>query len=250
MPAKIPSSRPRKRRAAILVPAGAREGEDLKFLARGLVHDFNNLIGAILGNAALLKSVSEPGSDVESTAATIERAAERAAGLVRQLHHLMGAPPLTLGAVDLNESVREVANLLGPSLPPGVKVTPRLAEPPARITGDAAQLHRLLMNLALNARDAVAGGGEIVLETRWEGGQAVLTVSDDGPGIPAAQREKVFEPGYTTKAEGQGSGLGLAIVRRIVSLHGGSIEIAGAGGGGAVFLVRFPQSQNSRAGAL
>lgn len=238
MQAKSPPQRSRKR--AGKAPPAPPEGEDVKFLARGLVHDFNNLIGAILGNAALLKAVSEPGGEIEATAITIERAAERAAGLVRELHQLMGAPTASLAQVDLNESVREVTRLLAATLPEDVSVTARLSGSPVLIAGDAAQLHRLLMNLALNARDALKNSGEIVIETSVDGNLAQLTVSDDGPGIPEEVRGRIFEPGYTTKSPGKSSGLGLAIVRRIVSLHGGSIEIGSAESGGAVFRMRFP----------
>jgi signal transduction histidine kinase len=239
MPAK--KTVPRKRHRGVpRAPAPGGDSDDVKFLARGLVHDFNNLIGAILGNAALLKAVSEPGSEIESTAATIERAAERAAGLVRQLHQLIGASTVSMGPVDLNESVRETVQILAPTLPPGISVVMRLHGSPVLITGDSTQMHRLLMNLALNARDALAASGEIAIETRIEGKHALLTVSDDGPGIPEEARARIFEPGYTTKPSGKGSGMGLAIVRRIVMLHGGSIEAAAGAAGGSVFSMRFP----------
>jgi len=223
--------------------SGSRESEEpVRLLARTLAHDFNNLIGAILGHASYLRMIAEPGSDVEQTAATIEMAAERARGLAAQLHQLGAAVP---GAgktpVDLHQIISEVASTLGGDHGGPVRYSLDLAAPEAVVNGDAGQLNQLLMNLAINAREAMgAAGGEIRIATARaaDGNVLQLEVRDEGPGIPVEHRARVFEPVYTTKTSG--GGLGLAIVQRIARDHGAALEIDGNEPRGAIFRVRFP----------
>jgi signal transduction histidine kinase len=212
-----------------------------RFVARALAHDFNNLISAILGHAAYLRAVSAPGSDAAETAATIEIAAQRASELATRLNQLGGEPPALDEAVSLHAAIHEVAELLRPTLEPGVRLSLRLEASRDSIVGNASQIHQILMNLALNARDAMGeAGGELRVTTETAGPDILLIVRDTGTGVAEELREQIFAPFFTTKTDGGGRGLGLAIARHIVECHGGTIEVAAASPNGAEFRVRLP----------
>ena len=217
--------------------------EPVRLTARALAHDFNNLIGAILGHASYLRMIAEPGSEVDQTAATIEMAAERARGLAVQLQQLgsalNAAKPATFTPVDLHEIVREVTATLGTGQPGPVRFTLKLSALNSVVRGDAGQLNQLMMNLAVNACEAMgADGGEIEFETVAVELAVQLEVRDSGPGIPADVRARIFDASYTTKRSG--GGLGLAIVQQIAAAHGAVIAIDGHRPRGTVFRLRFP----------
>jgi signal transduction histidine kinase len=217
-----------------------QSGDAVRLLARGLAHDFNNLIAAILGHATYLRTIAGPG-DVADTATTIETAAYRARDLAAQLQRLGGPPPRVDQPVKLNEIAHEVVVLIQPTLPPGVALRLDAETNTVAVRGNASQIHQLILNLVINARDALAGtqAGQIVVRTSKSPEGVALEVQDNGPGIPLAMRERIFEPFQTSKPAGEGSGLGLTIVRRIALTHGAMVSIGSADPHGAVFRVVF-----------
>jgi two-component system cell cycle sensor histidine kinase/response regulator CckA len=230
--------------------------ESIGLLAGGVAHDFNNLLVGILGYADVLASEAAPGSENEEAARTIARAAKRAAELTRQLLAIARLGQHRSEPVDVHAAVREVASLLGRTLDKSVRLETRLAAGAHTVLGDAVQVQQVILNLAVNARDAMPEGGTITLETSvadWTGrdppgglarGRYLeLAVSDTGPGIPPEIRERIFEPFFTTKPEGKGSGLGLATVFGITKGHGGAVDLETVPGGGARFVVRLPLAE-------
>ena len=224
--------------------AGAPEKEQLVGLtARALAHDFNNLLAAIAGHASYLRMITEPGSEVDETAATIEMVAVRAKGLAAQLHQLgtAQAPVKTqFTPVDLHALVNEVVATLRTGQANPARFSVLLSATRQVVRGDAGQLHQLVMNLAVNACEALgANGGEVAIwTTTTDQGGLLLEVRDSGPGIPVGRREQVFDIAYSTKPNG--GGMGLDIVRRIAGTHSAVIEIADNRPRGTVFRLRFP----------
>jgi PAS domain S-box-containing protein len=207
-------------------------------LASGVAHDFNNLLAAILLHSRLMERRPEGAPDA---AAAIANLAEQGTEVVREL--LLFArresnPPTTF---DLVEMVRRQEGVLRHLVMEGVELNLELDDEPVAVVGDVVGLRRLLLNLVLNARDAVAeSGGRIDLRVERTAGRAVLEVADDGPGIAPEVRERLFEPFFTLRRQGRGSGLGLAVVYGIATAHGGDIDVRSAPDEGARFIVRLP----------
>jgi signal transduction histidine kinase/ActR/RegA family two-component response regulator len=227
--------------------------ESIGLLAGGVAHDFNNLLVGILGYADLLEGEAEPGSVTEEAASTIKQAAQRAAELTRQLLALARLGQHRQEVVDVHALVREAAVLLGRTLDKSIRLELRLEAPHHAVRGDPGQLQQVILNLAVNARDAMPEGGTLTLETAAVGPDEAnappdlpagscmtLTVSDTGVGVPAELRERIFEPFFTTKEEGRGSGLGLATVLGIVKGHGGTVKVFSEVGVGSRFVVVLP----------
>jgi signal transduction histidine kinase/CheY-like chemotaxis protein len=221
-------------------------------LAGGIAHDFNNLLTGILGHAAVLLDESPPGSDAHEAAATIAAAARRAAELTRQLLQFSRRRPLAAVPFDAHEVLAQVIRLLGRTLDPRIRLDQRLAAPRAVVTGDPGQLEQAVLNLAVNARDAMPEGGVLRFETEvvrrddaWAarhsgavpGEHLAIRVADTGHGITPAVRERMFEPFFTTKAPGSGTGLGLASVYAIARAHGGGVDVESEPGRGARFTL-------------
>ncbi len=226
-------------------------------LAGGVAHDFNNLLTAVVGNAALLmQTVNREAAEYE-LANAIEQAAWRAAELTRQLLGFSRQTLLWLRPVNLNESVREVVGLLKRTIDPRVALDVRTPADLGRVQADAGQLNQVLMNLCLNACDAMPEGGVLLLETSNQtvaeehtqgrvearaGAFVRLRVADTGGGITPENLSRVFEPFFTTKQPGKGTGLGLAMVFGIVKQHEGWVECRSEPGRGARFDVYLPRS--------
>ncbi len=225
-------------------------------LAGGIAHDFNNLMTGILCHAGLLKTDAPQGTAVRETAELIEGAARRAAELTSQLLGFARRGKQQDVPVDLVDTVRTSVRLLSQSLPPPVVVETDFRSPEAYVRGDPVQVEQVVLNLAMNARDAMPDGGTVtfaveereVSEADCEsharpGRYTVLTVADTGVGIPKEQRSRVFEPFFTTKPQGRGTGMGLAMVYGIVRNHGGWIDVDSAPGEGTTFRVFFPSAE-------
>lgn len=217
----------------------------LPLYLRSLAHDFNNLLGAILGNAALLETMVPAGSEAAETALIIQRAAERATELAEYLSRAARLEPPRHEPVNLNASLSEIAELLRATLAPGVLLRTQLADACPHVTGDPVELHQLALNLALNARDAISSQpeprGVILLATSNEPQGIILRVRDTGPGIPRELHERIFQPFFSTRADGQASrGLGLTIVDRVAKRHGARITIDSEPGRGTEFQILFP----------
>jgi signal transduction histidine kinase/CheY-like chemotaxis protein len=224
-------------------------------LTGGVAHDFNNLLTVILGNVSLLKR--SLGARQRDEATEIERAALRAADLTRSLLAFARRQQLRPALTDLNAIVDGVRPMLHRLLGEEVTVTLRLADAPCLAEVDATQLETALVNLCVNARDAMPHGGRLVLETsRTEltadyarqneevqpGRYVVVAVSDSGDGIRPEHLARVFEPFFTTKGPGRGTGLGLSMVYGFVKQSGGHVKAYSELGHGATFRLFFPEA--------
>jgi signal transduction histidine kinase len=246
-----------RRRAAELVTQAERM-EAVARVAGGVAHEVNNMMTVITGFSGFLEGALAGGDPRAEDVAEIRRAADRAASITRQLlaysrQQLLQPTPLDLNAL-VRQSVPVVTRLLGT----GVRLELVLAPDLLRIRADPAQLEQVLVNLVLNARDAMAGSGTLVLATETAvidesprphsvsarmppGRYARLTVSDTGHGMDALTRARIFEPFFTTKPAGQGSGLGLATVYGIVKQSGGFIWVYSEVGQGTAFTIYLPE---------
>ena len=238
----------------------AQKMEAVGQLAGGVAHDFNNLLTVIHGNSSFIKEDLAPDDERRQYAQEIEEAAERAAGLTRQLltfsrKHVAQARPL-----QVDDVVRGMERMIHRLLPSNIELVVRPGAEAAVVEIDPGQLEQALMNLAINARDAMPDGGRLAIETRVarihkESGQlelparpgdyVLIEMSDTGIGIPAVVRERMFEPFFTTKAAGSGTGLGLSIVYGVVQEHGGTIGVYSEPGQGSTFKVYLPLSEKT-----
>ena len=234
----------------------AQRLESIGILAGGIAHDFNNILGIILGHAALIDARRRPihPDAMAKGIDGISRAVKRGAGVVRQLLTFARKTEITFGAVSLNEIAKEMANLLQETFPANIDIALHLAPSVPVVHGDGTLLHQVLLNLCVNARDAMPQGGRLDIFTSLEEGRTPppgwsrvasnafvrLAVTDTGIGMDAATRARIFEPFFTTKELGQGTGLGLATVYGIVQKHQGFIDVASEPGKGSAFEVFFP----------
>ncbi len=228
-----------------------QKAESLNILAGGIAHDFNNLLTAILGNASLVRDELPPDDPNRPMVGQIELAANRAAELCHNLLAYAGRVRVNLTELNLNAVVKESRDLIKPAIHKKITLDLDLTDDPASVNGSASQLQQVIVNLILNAQDAIGDrAGRIVLRTRLRSvaeassasgtGLVCLEVEDTGCGIAESLRDKVFEPFFSTKSTGHG--LGLAAANGIVRAHGGSIEVEAAPGGGSVFRVSLPVS--------
>jgi signal transduction histidine kinase/HAMP domain-containing protein len=219
----------------------AQKMEVLGQLTGGVAHDFNNLLAAITGNLYLLDqepSLSEPGKKFAGRARS---AAERGATLTRRLLAFARRQPLSPSAVDIDVFIRDLADLIEYSVGQGVAVVLDLDAPDICAWVDRGQLENALLNLAINARDAMPNGGTLHLRSRFDANRDLVSieVADSGQGMDREVRERIFEPFFTTKA-GSGSGLGLSIVYGFVKQSGGDIQLTSAPGKGTSFTLHLP----------
>ena len=223
-------------------------------LAGGIAHDFNNVVGAILGWAELGLEQNRNNPQVAERFARIREQGERAAALTRELLAFSRRQILQPRAVDLNTVVGGVASFLDKVIRKDIELKV-ITAPLDPIKADPTQIEQVLMNLSINARDAMTGSGRLILETEMvelddsycrfypqvtPGRYAVLSVSDTGMGMDTETRERIFEPFFTTKERGKGTGMGLATVYGIVKQHGGLIHVYSELGQGSLFRVYLP----------
>ena len=238
----------------------AQKMEAIGTLAGGIAHDFNNLLTGILGHANLLRLNHQPDTPVYEAAKTIERAAERASELTQQLLGFARRGKYQIQSVNIHEQIQEVIRLLGRTIDKRICVSQRFIPGTPLIKGDPGQLQQVLMNLAINARDAMESGGELSFETAIVnidegycqthmeakvGRYLLIAVTDTGHGIPAEQLGRIFEPFYTTKAPGKGSGMGLAMVYGIVKNHEGFVNVYSEVGHGTTFKIYLPLEESA-----
>jgi PAS domain S-box-containing protein len=207
-------------------------------LASGVAHDFNNLLAAILLQVRLIERQPEA---AEEAVAAIRDLAEQGTEVVHELLYFARRESAAPRTIDLVELVRQQEAVLRHLLPEGLELAVELEQEAVPVVADPVGLRRLLLNLVINARDAVGGsGGLITVRVEHTAGRAVLEVADDGEGIPPEAREHLFEPFFTLRRQGRGSGLGLAVVYSIVTAHSGEVDVLSAPGEGARFIVRLP----------
>jgi signal transduction histidine kinase len=219
----------------------ARKMEAVGQLTGGVAHDFNNLLTVILGNVDLIQRRSGEDFAFTRQVSAVRQATERGAALTRQLLAFSRRQRLDPSAVDLNELVTDFLPLLKQAVGEAVSVQFQAAAAPAFVHVDPAQMESALLNLAVNARDAMdgAGGLTIMINADTPSGHA-LVVRDTGPGMPHDVASRIFEPFFTTKDVGKGSGLGLSQVYGFVSQSGGDVAVVTAPGEGAAFEITLP----------
>jgi PAS domain S-box-containing protein len=225
----------------------AQKMEAIGVLAGGIAHDFNNLLTGILGYAYLLQSDPEIGGKAQEGLDVIVKSAERAAQLTTQLLGFARRGKKQNVPVDVHATIRDLVELLGRTIDKQVHIAASLRAEWATVVGDPGQIYQLLLNLCLNARDAMPGGGDLTISTRsWED-NLVVTVTDTGTGIDPEIRERIFEPFFTTKPPDKGSGMGLSMVYGIARNHGGSVHLESRLGEGSAFHVTLPYSREGGA---
>ncbi|HEY6953403.1 MAG TPA: PAS domain S-box protein [Bacteroidota bacterium] len=232
----------------------AQKLESIGTLAGGIAHDFNNILAIILGHVSLVDRYREEPDKLAHSIKTISTAVERGTGLVRQLLTFARKTETLLESVRVNELIEEMRKLLKETLPPTVEIILKLDAEIPTINGDPTQIQQVLLNLSVNARDAMPAGGILSFTTRTVRGENLkerffdalnetyveICVGDTGTGMDEETRSRIFEPFFTTKALGKGTGLGLSVVYGIIGAHHGFIEAESAPNRGTRFHIFLP----------
>ncbi|HEX6240946.1 MAG TPA: ATP-binding protein, partial [Polyangiales bacterium] len=240
----------------------AQKMEAVGQLAGGIAHDFNNLMQAVLANVELALATAAPSAKVEQHLHEIEGAGQRAADLTKQLLAFSRRQPLHRVPIDLNELLRGMLKLLQRLLPENIAIVLQAGASLASVSADRTQLEQVILNLCVNARDAMDHGGKLTLETAnvtidehdcelhpWArpGTFVRLSVTDTGVGMTSEVRERAFDPFFTTKGNHRGTGLGLATVYGILQQHGGLVHVYSEVGQGTTFKVYLPADERPSA---
>ncbi len=234
----------------------AQKMEAVGRLSGGIAHDFNNLLGVIIGYSESLEARLDQNEPLRKSAEEIKKAGQRAASLIRQLLAFSRQQVLEPKVLDLNAVVAEVEKMLRRVIGEDIELTTVLDPATARVKADQGQIEQVIMNLAVNARDAMPEGGKLTIETAnaaldeglarhspyvRPGPYVLLAVSDTGIGMDAETQVHIFEPFFTTKELGKGTGLGLATVYGVVKQSGGYIWVYSEPGKGTTFKVYLPR---------
>ncbi len=223
--------------------AQAQKMEAVGRLAGGVAHDFNNLLQALITHVELLRGAANDPEKVVSSSRVMGQLIGHGASLTRQLLLFSRRETVRPERLDLNEQVREASTMLNRLVKDNIALKVELAPKRLEVDADRGQLDQVLMNLVVNASDAMPDGGDLTIRTGATNNTRVwLSVEDKGNGIPEEIRERIFEPFFTTKGPGKGTGLGLAVVDGIVTRHGGTIEVESEVGRGTTFTVSLPAS--------
>lgn len=232
----------------------AQKMESLGTLASGIAHDFNNILGIILGRSTLIEGVYNEPEEVSEGIRSITKAAERGASLVRQMLTFARKGDAMFVSVSINDLVNEIQKLIEETFPKTIDIVCNLSDNLPLITADSTQLHQVLLNLCVNARDAMSGNGTLAISTKLVGGEIVrsrfakasyeeyvmVEVGDNGVGMDRATRLRIFEPFFTTKGSGKGTGLGLSVAYGIIESHKGFVDVESELGKGTKFRIYFP----------
>ena len=231
----------------------AQKLESVGTLASGIAHDFNNLLSGIVGYSSLLKSRIAEGDPARRYVDAIERATDRAAGVTRQLLGIVRDQQVHVAPFDVGGVVEELKRFLSETLGSAIRVETRCAPELPLVLGDETQIHQTLLNVSLNARDAMPDGGTLSIHADrhdTDGGAFVrIRIKDTGHGMDSETLSKVFDPFFTTKKAGDGSGLGLYMAYRIVERHGGTMDVQSEPGLGTTIELRLPGRVEARAAA-
>jgi PAS domain S-box-containing protein len=232
----------------------AQKLESLGTLASGIAHDFNNLLGIMIGHAALVEQSPADPALAQKSAQAILKAGTRGTGLVKQMLTFARKADVTIDAINLNDVVEDILKLLQETLPKTIVVSSDLEPQLPPVEADTTHMHQVLLNLCVNARDAMIDGGTLRVRTHRESGEVVrvklpdarareyvvVTVSDTGMGMDQDTQRRIFEPFFTTKERGKGTGLGLSMVFGIMESHHGFVTVDSSPGHGASFTCYFP----------
>jgi len=235
----------------------AQKMESIGQLAGGVAHDFNNILTTIMGYSSSMKKVPELSEKIRKRVEEIEKASQRGAELTKQLLTFSRKQTPRLETINLNEVINGSLGFLKRTLPPTITIESKLSPDLGLVSADSGQMQQILMNLCVNSRDAMPGGGKIRIETEniqieveyirnhfyaKPGPFVLLTFTDTGEGIKKELLSRIFEPFFTTKSVGKGTGLGLSIVYGIVKNHKGFINVYSEKGKGTTFKIYLPQT--------
>ena len=226
------------------------DNENLRRMASSFAHDFNNLLAVITGYSELMLRKLRPDDPLRGRVESIKKATEWGIALAQQiLAASRKQGTAATASVSLNQAVTNVTRVLQPALGERIELVTRLDPAAGQVAINQGQLGQIVMNLVVNARDAMPEGGRLAVETAAAGAEIVLSVSDTGVGMDEETRARLFEPYFTTKEPGKGMGLGLATVYDVVMQSGGRIEVASAPGRGSTFTIFLPRVEDDAEGA-
>ncbi len=232
----------------------AQKMESIGTLAGGIAHDFNNILGIIMGYASLLENKRTHPAEFSECVNAIIQASGRGAALVHQILTFARKTEISFRQINLNESVKEIIDLIKDTFPKIIIIHSLLHDELPNILADSAQVHQVLLNLCLNARDAMPSGGSLMFKTELIRNNQVkerfsnadnenyicLSVIDTGEGMDDNTKTRIFDPFFTSKEEGKGFGLGLSVVYGIIQAHQGFIDVESNKGVGTTFKLYFP----------
>ncbi|MGA3245244.1 MAG: PAS domain S-box protein [Bacteroidota bacterium] len=235
----------------------AQKLQSVGTLAGGIAHDFNNILGIILGHITLVERYKDTPAKLAHSVKTMTTAVERGTALVRQLLTFARKTQTLLESVRVNEVIEELIKLLRETFPSAIDISAQLDPKVPSIDGDPTQIQQVLLNLSVNARDAIPMGGSLTFTTRLVSGEELakrfldahertyvgISVRDTGIGMDEATKSHIFEPFFTTKELGKGTGLGLSVVYGIVGAHRGFIEVESTLQAGSTFHLYLPVSR-------
>ena len=238
----------------------AQRIESIGELASGIAHDFNNILNIMLGNTSVLLQSDLDPQKVKKGLDTITRSINRGMALVRQILTFARKTDVEYGVVDINASIKEIAQMMSETFPKNISLSLHLKEEIPSIILDGDQFHQAVLNLCINARDAMPKGGVLRITTGMQSGSSLriaypeatedsyiyVTVADTGTGISEEIRRHIFEPFFTTKEREKGTGLGLAVVYGIVRSHQGFIDLESEVGKGSTFFIYLPAKEVRR----
>jgi signal transduction histidine kinase/ActR/RegA family two-component response regulator len=226
-------------------------------MAGGIAHDFNNILGIILGYSSLLHSIKDNPQKFSDAVRAIRQSVDRGAGLVRQILTFARKTDISFEPLSISDLVKELVSMLQQTFPKIITFNTSMEKHVPYINADHTQIHQALLNLCVNARDAMPSGGEISIAIKKVPGEKLrgqfssatnpwyinLSVSDTGMGMDEAIRSQIFDPFFTTKEKGKGTGLGLSVVYGIVQAHHGFVNVESTLERGTTFLLYFPVPQ-------
>lgn len=233
----------------------AQKMESIGTMAGGIAHDFNNLLGGMLGYASIIKMNLKPTDTIYKYVELIEKAGERAATLTNQLLAFSRKGKYEIAPVNINDSIRNVLDILKSTTNKNIEISCSIADNIPCIAGDPTQIEQTIMNICVNAADAMPNGGKLQIETELicldkafsdthpgakPGNYIHITISDTGHGMDKETLPRIFEPFFTTKDKDKGTGLGMSMVYGIVKNHGGYINVYSEPGKGSLFNIYFP----------